>query len=163
MVRKSLALAAAALAAFHIWLFADQVWSGELVDLALVSRWVIAAGLVAALVSLRRRGLSLVGSRHAVAVWLLAALLHGPALARDLDGVAPSMPEVVATLAQAMNGAAVAGTVLLILFALRLRRIGVPALRALSALDAPLFVGALPPRSFLRFAPRPPPTTPVRR
>ena len=34
----------------------------------------------------------------AVAIWLLAAVLHGPALANDLDGFAtPSMPEAVAT------------------------------------------------------------------
>ena len=145
------------LAAFHVWIFAGQMWGGELVDLALVSRWMLAAGLIAALVSLRRRGLSLVRGRHAVAVWLLAALLHGPALARGTDGVAPSMPEVVATLAQAMSGIAVAGTVLLILLALRLRRPGVPALKLFSP-DAPRFAGALPPHSFFSFAPRPPPT-----
>ncbi len=163
MVRKSLTLAAALLAAFHIWLFAGQVWGGDLVDLALLSRWIIAAGLVAALLHLQRRGVSLVRGRQPVAVWLLAALLHGPALARDLDGVAPSMPEVAATLAQAMNGIAVAGTVLLIFFVLRRRRPGVPSLRALSSVDAPFLLGALPPRSFLRFAPRPPPTILVRR
>lgn len=163
MVRKSLSLAATLLAAFHLWIFADQVWGGELVDLALVSRWIIAAGLIAALVNLRRRSLSLVRGRHAVSVWLLAALLHGPALARGADGVAPSMPGVVATLAQAMTGIAVAGTALLVLLALRLRGAGVPALKALASLDAPLFVGALPPHSFLAFAPRPPPTTPVHR
>lgn len=158
MVRKSLSLAAALLAAFHIWIFAGQVWGGEFVDLSLVSRWIIAAGLIAALASLHRRGLSLVRGRHAVAVWLLAAILHGPALARGADGAAPSMPEVVATLAQAMNGIAVAGTVLLILFARRLRRVGVPALKALSRLDAPSFAGALQTHSFRQFAPRPPPT-----
>ena len=112
---------------------------------------------MAALVSLRRRGLSLVRGRHAVAVWLLAAMLHGPAVARAADGVAPSMPEVVATLAQAMNGIAVAGTVLLILFALRFGRAGVTALKALSSLDAPSVASTLPAHSFLPFAPRPPP------
>lgn len=157
MVRKSLTFAAALLAAFHLWLFAGQVWAGDLVDLALVSRWIIAAGLVAALLTLRRRGVSVVRSRQAVAVWLLAALLHGPALARDLDVVAPSVPEVVATFAQIVTGLSVAGTGLLVLFSLRSGRAGVPALRALSSLDAPSFVGALPSRSFLRFAPRPPP------
>ena len=163
MVRRVLTLAGALLAAFHVWLFAGQVWAGELVDLALVSRWAIAAGLIAALISLRRRGLSLVRGRHAVAVWLLAAMLHGPALARAADGVAPSMPEVVATLAQAMNGIAAAGTILLILFALRFRRAAAPALKALSPLDAHCFADALSAHSFLPFAPRPPPTIPVRR
>lgn len=159
VIRKFLTLAAALLAAFHLWLFAGQVWGGELVDLALVSRWIIAAGLVAALLHLRRRGVSLVRGRQPVAVWLLAALLHGPALARDLDVVAPSMPEVVATIAQTVTGLSVAGTLVLLLLALRRRRTGVPALRVLVTFDAPSFAGALPSQSFLRFAPRPPPRT----
>jgi hypothetical protein len=157
MVRKSLTLAAALLAAFHLWLFAGQVWGGELVDLALLSRWVIAAGLVGALVHLRRRGVSLVRGRQPVAVWLLAALLHGPALARDLDVVAPSMPEVVATITQTVTGLSVAGTLALLLLGFRRVRSSAPALRALSTLHAPSFAGARSAHSFLPFAPRPPP------
>ena len=156
MVRKALALAAALLGAFHVWLFAGQVWNGELIDLALISRWIIAASLVGALHSLHRRGVSMVRGRQAVAVWLLAALLHGPALARDIEVVAPSIPAVVTTLAQVVTGLTIAGTVLLVLFALRNRRVAVLQQLAFG-LDAPAFVGALPPRSFLRFAPRPPP------
>jgi len=163
VIRRFLTLAAALLAAFHLWLFAGQALRGELVDLALISRWVVAGGLVGALFHLRRRGVSLVRGRQPVAVWLLAALLHGPALARDLNVVAPSMPEVVATVAQTLTGLSVAGTLVLVLLALRGRRPGVPALRILSTLEAPSFAGALPAQSFLRFAPRPPPTIPVRR
>jgi hypothetical protein len=159
MVRKSLIFAAVLLAAFHLWLFGGQVWRGELVDLALVSRWVIAAGLVGALLSLQRRGLSLIRGRQPVAVWLLAALLHGPALARDLDVVAPSMPEVVATITQTVAGLSVAGSLVLLLLALRRRRTGGPALRAIFTLHASSFAGALTPHPFLRFAPRPPPIT----
>jgi hypothetical protein len=158
MVRRVLTLAAALLAAFHVWLFAGQLWAGELLDLALVSRWAIAAGLAGALVHLRRRGVSLVRGRQPVAVWLLAALLHGPALARDLDVVAPSMPEVAATVTQTVAGLSVAGVLLLVLLALRGGRFGVPALRTISLLDAPSFARALQSQSFLRFAPRPPPT-----
>ena len=157
MIRRVLTLAAALLAAFHLWLFAGQMWAGELVDLALVSRWVIAAGLAGALLHIRRRGVSLIRGRQPVAVWLLAALLHGPALARDLDVVAPSMPEVVATITQTVAGLSAAGVLLLVLLAIRRGRFGAPALRALSVLDAPSFAGALESRSFLRFAPRPPP------
>ena len=162
MIRKSLTLAAALLAAFHLWLFAGQAMRGELVDLALIARWVVAGGLVGALFHLRRRGVSLVRGRQPVAVWLLAALLHGPALASGLDVVSPSVPEVVATIAQTVTGLSVAGTLLFVLLALR-GRSGVSALRSLSTLDAPSFAGALPVQSFLRFAPRPPPTIPVRR
>ena len=157
MIRRVLTLAAVLLAAFHLWLFADQMWAGDLVDLALVSRWVLAAGLAGTLLHLRRRGVSLIRGRQPVAVWLLAALLHGPALARDLDVVAPSMPEVVAAIAQTVPGISVAGILVLLLLALRRGRPGIPALRALSILHTPSFVGALPPHSFLRFAPRPPP------
>jgi hypothetical protein len=158
VIRKVLTLAAALLAAFHAWLFAGQLWAGELLDLALVSRWVIAAGLIGTLFQLRRRGMSLVRGRQPVAVWLLAALLHGPALARDLDVVAPSMPEVVATITQAVTLVSVAGSLLLLLLALRRGRSGVVPLRALSTLHASPFAGALPPYRFLRFSPRPPPT-----
>lgn len=156
MVRKSLTLAAVLLAAFHVWLFADQAWAGELVDLSIVSRWVIAAGLVAALLHLHRRGVSLMHGRQPVAVWLLAALLHGPALARDLDVVTPSLPEIAATVAQAVTGLTVIGPALLILGSLR-RRAMVPALHALFSVDAPAFGGARPSRCCLHFAPRPPP------
>ena len=158
MVRKFLTLAAALLAAFHLWLFASQVSAGELVDVGLVSRWAIAAGLVGALLQLRRRGVSIIRGRQPVAVWLLAALLHGPALARDLDLVAPSMPEVVATITQTVTLLSVAGSLMLLLLALRRRPSGVPALRAIFTLHAPSSAGALPPYRFLRFAPRPPPT-----
>jgi hypothetical protein len=157
MVRKSLTLAAVLLAAFHLWLFAGQALRGDLVDLALISRWVVAGGLVGALFHLRRRGVSLVRGRQPVAVWLLAALLHGPALARDLDATAPSLPEVAATVAQTVTALSVAGTLMLVLLALRGGRSGVPSLRTISTLDAPSFAGALPAQSFFRFAPRPPP------
>lgn len=156
MVRRVLTVAAALLTAFHVWLFAGQVWSGDLADLALVSRWMIAAGLIGALASLHRRGVSMIHGRQAVAVWVLAALLHGPALARDIDSAAPSMPEVVGTLAQIVTSLTVAGTVLLVLFALRSGR-ATHSWRLSSSLDASEFIGALPPGSFLRFAPRPPP------
>jgi len=156
MLRKSLTLVGIVLAVFHIWLFAGQVWDGALADLALVSRWIIALGLVAALLSLHRRGLSMVAGRQPVAIWLLAALLHGPALARDLDVVTPAMPEVVATVAQVT--ASLAGLTTLVLFGLALlRRRPRPIFLALSRFDTPVFAGALPPGSFLRFAPRPPP------
>ena len=60
MVRRVLSAAAALLAAFHVWLFADQIVTGELGDIAVLSRWLIGAGLTAALVNLHRRGLSIV-------------------------------------------------------------------------------------------------------
>jgi hypothetical protein len=70
----------AALALFHAWLFASQIARGDLADPGLALRWIVAGGLVMALAVVWRRGESLTG-RKAVAVWILAALLHGPALA----------------------------------------------------------------------------------
>ena len=157
MVRRVLGTAAALLAAFHLWLFAGQLWSGELGDLALVSRWIIAGGLTAALINLHRRGFSLVRGRHAIAVWLLAALLHGPALARNLDLVPPSMPEVVSTIVQTIAGIGTIGTLLLVLLSIRRLRSQAPEWAVLSAFPARPANGGFAD-SFPRFAPRPPPT-----
>ncbi len=156
MVRKTLTLTGALLVAFHVWLFGSQMWEGQLLDLALVTRWAIAAALLAALFHLHRRGISVIRSRQAIAVWLLTATLHGPALARDLDLTAPAMPEVVATLAQ--TTASLAGLATLLLFGLAfLRRGQRPALLSISRRDMPAVAGALSSASFLPFAPRPPP------
>ena len=156
MLRKTLTLTGALLVAFHVWLFGSQMWGGQLLDLALVTRWGIAAGLLAALLHLRRRGISVIRSRQAIAVWLLTATLHGPALARDLDLTAPAMPEVVAALAQ--TTVSLTGLATLFLFGLALLgRSRRPALLTISLIDMPAVAGALPPASFLAFAPRPPP------
>ena len=86
------------LVAFHGWLFATQVAAGRLEDPWLVFRWTIAVGLIAALVAIRRSGAS-IWSRQGIAVWVLAALLHGPAVATDFsDSVNKlALPETVAT------------------------------------------------------------------
>jgi hypothetical protein len=162
MIRRVLAAAAILLAAFHVWLFAGQLWSGELGDFALISRWLIAAGLTAALFNLHRRGLSLVRGRHAVAVWLLAALLHGPALARDIEGVSPSMPEVVSTIVQTVTAVGALGTLLLVLVAFRGARVQAPAWRRLSPSNAPAAFDQLAD-CFPQFAPRPPPASSITR
>ncbi len=156
MVRKTLTLTGALLVAFHIWLFGSQLWEGQLLDLTLATRWVIALGLAASLLHLHRRGISVFRSRQAIAVWLLTATLHGPALARDLNLTAPAIPEVVAILAQ--TTASLTGLAAMVLFGLAsLRRGHRPSLVWTPRLDTPAVVGALPPGSFLRFAPRPPP------
>lgn len=156
MVRKGLTLIGVLLAAFHVWLFGSQLWEGQLADLALAVRWIIAAGLVAALMDLRRRGLSMVSGRHAIALWVLAAMLHGPAIARDFEVVSPALPEVVATLSQTVIGLTTLTGVLLIgLAGLRLR--SAQPLRRLAAVTAPVCACAIPLGSSLHFAPRPPP------
>ena len=147
----------AMLVAFHGWLLASQFADGRLVDPWVVFRWILAAALVAGLVAIRRQGSSIFG-RQSVAIWVLAALLHGPAIAADFGGAidSPALPEVVATIAlQLVKTAALSlGLwVLAGLFAARNRR---PRLRAQLA---PAFAGnGFPADGFAPpFAARPPP------
>jgi hypothetical protein len=90
----------AMLVAFHGWLLASQFADGRLVDPWVVFRWILAVALVAGLVAIRRQGASIFG-RKSVAIWILAAMLHGPAIAADFGGAidSPALPEVVATIA----------------------------------------------------------------
>ena len=155
MLRRSALAAGALLAAFHVWLLAAQVWSGHAAQPEVLLRWLVAGALVAGLVSIGRRGQPVVFGRQAAAVWLLAALLHGPALANDLDGFAtPSMPETAVVLVQSASTLAALGLVLLALW-IRQTRPGTPRVVALAAfrLTSPALVAA----SGLGFLPRPPP------
>ena len=97
LARTTAVVAGAMLVAFHGWLFAAQVAAGRLEDPWLVFRWALAAGLMVAFAAIRRGGAS-VSSRQGIAVWVLAALLHGPAVATDFSDSFSSLapPETVA-------------------------------------------------------------------
>ena len=160
MIRRVLLAAGALLGLFHVWLFAGQAWNGQLGDPALLLRWLLAGGLVAALVVLRRQGASIFRGRKAVAIWVLAALLHGPAVARRIDRLSePALPEFVVTLTQL---AAASGLVLTLAWAfgrMSRRRIGTaPAYRIPVTFSR---AGLSPVRGFDPFAPRPPPIAAV--
>jgi hypothetical protein len=119
LIRLLIRAVVATLALFHAWLLASQVARGDLAETGLALRWIVAACLITALVVLWRSGESLAG-RRAVAVWLLAALLHGPALAERqvrADNL-PSVPEAVASV---LLIAGPAGLTLLLLAALTRR------------------------------------------
>lgn len=92
-------LTGAALVGAHVWLLAAQWSTGRLSDTGLLIRWAVAFGLTGALVALYRSGATLF-SRKSVVVWLLAALLHGPAVAsRSGQHVnLNALPEAAATL-----------------------------------------------------------------
>jgi hypothetical protein len=157
MFRKALAVAAVLLAAFHGWLFAGQLWNGQLADLAVLLRWLVAGGLVWGLYGLRRQGAPMFFGRKAVALWLLAALLHGPAVAERVGAPGiPALPEVVATIAKvALGAAALVGLILLTGLAVATRRkrpVVASRTRSSHALQ-----GALSPGTYFLFAPRPPP------
>jgi len=155
MLRRGVLATVALLAAFHLWLLGNQWWTGQLAQVDVVLRWLMAAGLVAGLAQLRRRGVPVLFGRQAVAVWLLAALLHGPALANDLDGFAtPALPEAVATIAATVVGPAL-GLALLLFGALA----GSHAVRrtARSFVADVRAAGPLALSGAVGFLPRPPP------
>jgi hypothetical protein len=157
MVRRALPAAGFLLAVFHAWLFFGQVSDGRLADPALLLRWVVAAGIVWFLAYLRARGVSPFWGRKAVAVWLLAGLLHGPQITRRLDTpTGPMLPDFAGILTQTMLGAA-AATGLLLLFGLRSpRRVRHrPVVFHVASVRA--VFGALSSEAFFRFVPRPPP------
>jgi len=74
----------ALLVGFHVWLLAGHVSTGQLLEPERLFRWVVAAGLAAGLILLRRQGVAIFG-RRAMVVWVLAGLLHVPAIANRLD------------------------------------------------------------------------------
>ena len=156
LIRTTLALAGAALVGFHGWLFAAQVAAGRLEDPWLVFRWIAAAGLVAAFVAVRRGGAPIFGRKN-VAIWVLAALLHGPAssdLGANFNSFA--LPETVATTVVQLLSAAAIGAGLWLLAALLFPSRRTPAVRFATV---PRFVqaGGLAPRLSRHFSPRPPP------
>lgn len=154
MIRRSISLVGAALAAFHVWLFAGQLWSGALADPSLIFRWLVAAGLIAGLVMLRRQGESLIFGRKAVAIWVLAAVLHGPALASRTETGPSPIPEVVVVLTQTVVG--LVGLVGLAFFLAGASLVR-PAFSATGRLAIRTHAPTLIPGVGLAFAPRPPP------
>ncbi len=155
-LRMASAIGAAGLVAFHGWLLAGQLADGRLADPGLALRWAIAGALVAGLMVLHRSGGS-IWSRRGVAIWVLAALLHGPAVAAassDSSG-ALSLPEAVATVV--LQVSATAGSLALGLCILGWL-IGVTPLR--SGLRLAPGVAPVRPRTHSGrrpFSPRPPP------
>ena len=157
MIRRALLAAGALLALFHVWLFAGQVWDGRLSDPVVLLRWIVAGALVAALVVLYRQGISIVHGRKAVAIWLLAALLHGPAVARSIEGLGePALPGFVITLGQLAGASAALGLALSLAW-IRARRRDVVALRRVRIPVVRVRAEQSSAHAFSRFSPRPPP------
>jgi hypothetical protein len=98
VLRGSSVVAGAVLVAFHGWLFAGQIDDGRLADPWLLFRWISAVGLIAALAAVRVRGGSIWG-RQGIAIWALAAILHGPAVvANSSNAFDPlALPETAVT------------------------------------------------------------------
>jgi hypothetical protein len=153
MAGRILRAAGAVLVLFHVWLFAGQMADGRLADPGVVGRWLIAGGLIAALVQLRRQGASMLVGRKAATVWLLAAWLHGPAIAARVDP--PALPEAIGTIAQVGLAVTALGLTLLVLG--RARRSAAPHAPA-DRLPVRFEIVPLPmAHAFSALAPRPPP------
>lgn len=156
MFRRVAVVVGGLLVLFHAWLLGSQMWDGQLAEPGLVLRWVIGMGLVAALAGLRRRGASMFWGRKAVAIWLLAALLHGPALTSSADPHAsPAIPESVTALVQIAAASVTLGLGLLLVALIG--RLPAPAM-AFVRLAATRPVRAFRSGRVHRFAPRPPPS-----
>ena len=153
MFRKALAVTGAVLAGFHLWLLGSQLLDGRLADASVLLRWGVAAALAAALWSLRRQGVSIIWGRKAVTVWLLAAVLHGPALTDRIAGDGDAAASAAAVLVQ-VTGTLIVAAVLFaaILFAAARPRIAFASARV--ARRSPRLIFSL---SGEPFAPRPPP------
>ena len=158
LARTSALVSGAVLVAFHGWLFASQIVAGRLEDPWLVFRWTVAAGLVAALAAIRRHGASM-WSRQGIAVWVLAALLHGPAVATDFSDSINSLalPETVATsvLKQLVSVSALAITLWMLagLLARRARHARIHAGVAAASSLTGIFAAGFSPQ----YSSRPPP------
>ena len=155
MVRKVLTAAGALVAGFHVWLFVSQLGDGRLADVSVLARWGVAAGLSLALWYLRRQNVPLFWGRKAVAIWLLAAVLHGPSLTDRLAAVDTSASaDVVAAMLQVTTGAAWLTLLLFVAVALGRRACSTGNRLRLVPLQTPLSIHRL---CSTLVAPRPPP------
>ena len=141
---------------FHVWLFSGQALEGELADSGRLLRWLAAFGIVGGLILLRRRGQPLRG-RKAVAIWLLAALLHGPAVAERIGTEGSPVVPAAAALVQltVAFGAVVVFRLLGRFESAATRRHSRPPAAHMVCCGPRL--GALTADAFLRITPRPPP------
>ena len=155
LIRQTLGLVVAALATFHGWLFIGQAGAGRLEDPWLLVRWIAAAFLIVALVSVCRSGRSVCG-RTSIAIWVLAAVLHGPAVAGHTDISLVALPQTVAmSVLQLLSSAALVAGLWTLASLLRARpRVAVQFSTFLPAYSA---AGQLAAGITPQLSPRPPP------
>lgn len=154
LIRLTLGFAGGVLAAFHGWVFAAQAADGRLEDPWLTFRWVASVALILALATLKRSGESIWG-RKGIAIWVLAALLHGPAVAGNNDIASIALPEnVVTSVLQLVSSAAVA---LGLWMLARLLRSGARTVSVYPVVQVFVAAAHLAALSAPQFSPRPPP------
>ena len=155
LVRALGRAAVAALVVFHLWLLASQILGSRGVEPQSAARWGVAALAVAGFRALRRRRLSVVSSRHAVALWLLVLIIHGSAA---MSGDAVSLERRIPAAAMAATGLAALATFAGFAAVSRIAPAPRPRAERRTGVRIPRFVGGLPSSgAALRFSPRPPP------
>lgn len=113
----------AILLVFHGWLLATQWAAGRLTEPGLLLRWAAAIAIALTLRALYRSGVTPF-SRKSMVIWLLAALLHGPAIASRTGGAMEfnALPEAAITVLLQTVAIAGALTLTTLLFAAIIRR-----------------------------------------
>jgi len=126
------------LLAFHGWLLATQWAAGRLFEPGVIVRWLAAIAIGVSLTALYRSGASVIG-RKSMVIWLLAALLHGPAIASrtGADLNLNAIPESAITVVLQSTTIAAAIGLTFLLFTAFFRR------RLLAALPTWSFVAVL--------------------
>lgn len=152
MLRRAAAAATVLLGIFHGWLLLGQLWDGRALEPAQAARWALAAGLVAALLHLRRRGHAVIAGRRAAAVWLVAALLHAPGALDRTGDLSAGDWTLVTTVVATAGAAAVVGLAI----ARRVRARVRPTASAPAPVDG-VAGRALRSCALLVLCPRPPP------
>jgi len=157
LARIAAGIAGAALVGFHGWLFAAQIADGRFEDSWLVFRWLVAVGMVGSLAAIRHATGSM-WTRQGLAVWLLAGLLHGPAINADFgNSINWAPPETVATsiLQSLMSVSALAVTLWMVagMLGLRDRHARLPVSGVAAHCHAGVFDGGFSPQ----YSSRPPP------
>jgi hypothetical protein len=151
MFRQTAMVGGTVLVLSHAWLLGNQAWDGSLAQPGLLGRWVVAGALTAGLVALWRAGARLRG-RHAVALWLLLATVHGPALVDRIEGASDRAVPTASVLIELVAAATLSLTALSAL-SWRTRAVSSPPLaarRSRSVIDRPatgfaLAITARPP------------------
>jgi len=155
MIRRTAVAAGGGLALFHVWLLAGQAWEGQLLEPGLLLRWLVAGALAFGLASVLRSGAPVFLSRRTVALWLLGALLHGPAVMDRVGIDTQSLPEAAAIVVEIAAASAALGAAFLFLTAAFRRTLGAQAGGPHTHACRPAFPRSL---GFVQaFAPRPPP------
>jgi hypothetical protein len=150
---------AALLALFHVRVLAGQAWDGQLADPGVIARWLLAGGLTWALFGLRRSGPAVVPSRKAVALWVLAAVLHGPAVADRLtpDAPSPYLPETATFIVEIVAASAALGVGMVLLAWLVGRLFDKASRTGRRPIPTSVSGGSTRPTFVSPLAPRPPP------